>query len=70
MWDREEDIQKRLNLLYTIFANNGVNYDKINIIFTARDPNSFIIRNVKYAVENNAAKAAEKTKGPWYLQKQ
>lgn len=62
--------QRRLNLLYTIFANNGVNYDKINIIFTARDPNSFIIRNVKYAVENSAAKAAEKSKGPWYLQKQ
>lgn len=58
--------QKRLNLLYTIFANNGVNYDKINIIFTARDPNSFIIRNVKYAVENNAAKASERRKDPWY----
>lgn len=40
--------QKRLNLLYTIFANNGVDYNKINIIFTAREPNSFIIRNVRY----------------------
>ena len=59
--------QKRLNLLYTIFANNGVNYDKINIIFTARDPNSFIIRNVKYALENDAEKAKNKKKGPWYL---
>lgn len=58
--------QKRLNLLYTIFANNGVNYEKINIIFTARDPNSFIIRNVKYALEKSAAKAAETKKGPWY----
>lgn len=59
--------QKRLNLLYTIFANNGVNYDKINIIFTARDPNSFIIRNVKYALENDAEKAKNEKKGPWYL---
>ena len=59
--------QKRLNLLYTIFANNGVNYDKINIIFTARDPNSFIIRNVKYALENKAEEAKSKKKGPWYL---
>ena len=58
--------QKRLNLLYTIFANNGVNYDKINIIFTARDPNSFIIRNVKYAVENTTDKAENKKVVPWY----
>lgn len=58
--------QKRLNLLYTIFANNGVNYDKINIIFTARDPNSFIIRNVKYAAENASDKAENRKVGPWY----
>lgn len=58
--------QKRLNLLYTIFANNGVNYEKINIIFTARDPNSFIIRNVKYAVENNTAEAKNRQSRPWY----
>lgn len=58
--------QKRLNLLYTIFANNGVNYEKINIIFTARDPNSFIIRNVKYALENNTQKTESKKVGPWY----
>lgn len=58
--------QKRLNLLYTIFANNGVNYDKINIIFTARDPNSFIIRNVKYAENKNIEKPEIKKVGPWY----
>ena len=58
--------QKRLNLLYTIFANNGVNYEKINIIFTARDPNSFI-RNVKYALEENTKKVEKKKVGPWYL---
>ena len=43
--------QKRLKLLYRILANNGVDYEKINIIFTDREPNSFIIRNVRYATE-------------------
>ena len=31
--------QKRLKLLYKILANNGVEYRKINIIFTDREPN-------------------------------
>lgn len=59
--------QKRLNLLYRILANNGVNYNKINVIFTDREPNSFIIRNVRYATREEviaaklkAAKEAEK----------
>lgn len=65
--------QKRLNLLYTIFANNGVDYNKINIIFTAREPNSFIIRNVKYLPDGTEkievpAVADEQPKGdnPWF----
>ena len=49
--------QKRLNLLYRILADNGVNYEKINIIFTDREPNSFIIRNVRYATEEEVAAA-------------
>ena len=40
--------QKRLNLLSSIFANRGVDFRKVNIIFTAREPNSFIIRNIKF----------------------
>lgn len=41
--------QKRLNLLSTIFANRGVDFRKINIVFTSREPNSFIIRNMRYS---------------------
>lgn len=58
--------QKRLNLLYSILVNNGVDYNKINIIFTEREPNSFIIRNVRYASEEDANKARKKAYNPWY----
>lgn len=57
--------QKRLRLLYRILANNGVDFNKINIIFTDREPNSFIIRNVRYATEEEKAKNV-KTYNPWY----
>ena len=40
--------QKRLNLLSSIFASRGVDYRKINTIFTSREPNSFIIRNIRF----------------------
>ena len=39
--------QKRLNLLYSILTNKGVSYDKINTVFTSREPNSFIIRTLR-----------------------
>ena len=59
--------QKRLKLLYRILANNGVEYNKVNIIFTDREQNSFIIRNVRYATEEEQKKAlAAKTYSPWY----
>lgn len=58
--------QKRLNLLYSILVNNGVDYNKINIIFTDREPNSFIIRNVRYASEEDAINAHKKAYNPWY----
>ena len=58
--------QKRLNLLYSILVNNGVDYNKINIIFTDREPNSFIIRNVRYASEEDAVNAHKKAYNPWY----
>lgn len=45
--------QKRLNLLSSIFASRGVDYRKINTIFTSREPNSFIIRNIRF---NNDSK--------------
>lgn len=40
--------QKRLNLLSSIFSARGVDYRKINTIFTSREPNSFIIRNIHF----------------------
>lgn len=39
--------QKRLNLLHNILTNKGVDYRKINTVFTTREPNSFIIRTVR-----------------------
>lgn len=58
--------QKRLKLLYKILANNGVEYRKINIIFTDREPNSFIIRNVRYVTKEEKVEVATKSKSPWY----
>ena len=57
---------KRLKLLHKILANNGVDYNKINIIFTDREPNSFIIRNVRYASEEELAKVMKKADNPWF----
>ncbi len=39
--------QKRLNLLSSIFSARGVDYRKVNTVFTSREPNSFIIRNIR-----------------------
>lgn len=39
--------QRRLNLLQNILTGEKVNYNKINTVFTSREPNSFIIRTVK-----------------------
>lgn len=48
--------QKRLNLLYNILTDKGVNYSKLNTVFTQREPNSFIIRIVtKNDTENNTS---------------
>ena len=38
--------QRRLNLLHNILANKGVQYSKINTVFTQREPNSFILRTL------------------------
>ena len=43
--------QKRLNLLYNILTNKGLDHSLINTVFTSRDPNSFILRTIK--MENN-----------------
>ncbi len=38
--------QRRLNLLHNILTNKGVEYSKINTVFTSREPNSFILRTI------------------------
>ncbi len=38
--------QKRLNLLHNILTSRGVEFNKINTVFTNREPNSFIIRTI------------------------
>lgn len=39
--------RRRLNLLQNILLNEGAAPEKINTIFTAREPNSFILRTVR-----------------------
>ncbi len=46
--------QKRLNLLNNILASNGVDFSKVNTIFTTREPNSFIIRTVRINNSNDS----------------
>lgn len=45
--------QRRLNLLQNILGGEGVDYAKVNTVFTSREPNSFIIRTIRI---NNATK--------------
>lgn len=40
--------KRRLNLLYTIFMNNGVDFNKIDTVFSKTEPNAFIIRTMRY----------------------
>lgn len=51
--------KKRLGLLHSILNNRGVEYNKINTVFTTREPNSFIIRTVR--LSENAIAASNKT---------
>ena len=53
--------QKRLNLLNNILASNGVDFQKINTVFTTREPNSFIIRTIRI----NNEKEGEKENNDW-----
>lgn len=39
--------RKRLNLLYTIFMNNGVDFSKVDTAFSLTEPNAFIIRTLQ-----------------------
>jgi len=57
--------QKRLKLLYKILADNGVEERKVNILFTDREPNTFIIRNVRYATDEQRIEATKHFDNPW-----
>ena len=39
--------QKRLNLLSNILSSKGVSGHKLRVIYTAREPNSFVIRTIR-----------------------
>lgn len=39
--------KERLNLLYTIFMNNGVDFSKVDTVFSLTEPNAFIIRTLQ-----------------------
>ena len=45
--------RKRLNLLYTIFINNGVDVNKVDTKFSNIEPNTFIIRTQKLTKPHN-----------------
>lgn len=47
------DLQrKRLNLLYTVLMNNGVDFKKVDTVFSLTEPNTFIIRTIKVQEQN------------------
>lgn len=52
--------QKRLSLLHNILINKGVEYNKINTVFTTREPNSFIIRTVRVSEKSVAMDSNQK----------
>lgn len=58
--------QKRLKMLYKILEDNGVEQRKVNIMFTDREPNSFIIRNVRYATDEERIEATKRADNPWF----
>lgn len=39
--------QRRLDLLNTVLSTKGISEDKVNTVFTSREPNSFIIRTLR-----------------------
>ena len=57
--------QRRLNLLQGIFFENGVKPEKINTVFTAREPNSFVIRNIRI-IEGKPKTEKKKEKRLYY----
>lgn len=49
------DLQrKRLSLLYSIFMNNGVDFKKVDTVFSLTEPDTFIIRIIKTQNNDNS----------------
>ncbi len=60
--------QRRLNLLYNILTNKGVEYSKINVVYTTREPNSFILKMVSLDNDNEGYLDKMNKAGKNYLQ--
>lgn len=60
----EELQRKRLNLLRNILISKGTDLGKVNIIFTDREPNSFIIRTLR--INNSEANNDKANKAALY----
>ncbi len=60
--------QKRLNLLHNILTNKGVEYSKINTVFTQREPNSFIIKTITHNNQKGANRNLNKAANGYYIQ--
>ena len=60
--------QKRLNLLHNILTNKGVEYSKINTVFTSREPNSFILRTVRHKRTGGTTEEANNSGTTNYIQ--
>lgn len=55
--------RRRLNLLHNILLSEGANPQKIKTVFTAREPNSFILRTI--LVSNKEDKKEIKNKNQY-----
>lgn len=47
--------QKRLNLLSNILTGRGVSSNKIRVVYTVREPNSFVMRTIRINEQSNEA---------------
>lgn len=58
--------QRRLELLHTILGSKGIDDNKVNTVFTSREPNSFIIRTLRLSEETQNSSKNNKNKLPVY----
>ena len=62
--------QKRLNLLSNILAGRGVDSNKIRVVYTVREPNSFVMRTIRINEQSNETTMKNNTpnNNGYYLQ--